>query len=134
MTTTRKEIIVEGSDDGKTWIPYTFYFKPGAPNRTLPVVAPFQPRLDWQMWFAALGSQSDSPWFTRFVIRLLRGSKGVEALLQSTPFTHPPRYIRAELYDYKFANISENAKDGSVWSRSREGLFFPISTMRDSLR
>ena len=66
MTKERKEIVVQGSDDGVTWRTYAFRFKPGDPRRAPGWVAPYMPRLDWQMWFAALGSVEDNPWFAPF--------------------------------------------------------------------
>src|SRR5262249_51219968 len=81
MTTTRPEIIVEGSQDGSTWKAYEFVDKPGELSRRPPWVAPFQPRLDWQMWFAALGRFDDEQWFQRFCARLLEGSPPVTKLL-----------------------------------------------------
>src|SRR5204863_9605213 len=67
MTTTRAEIIMEGSNDGTTWLTYEFKYKPGGPALHLPWVAPHQPRLDWQMWFAALGDYRSNPWILRFM-------------------------------------------------------------------
>ena len=103
MTTERREIIVEGSNDGVTWLPYEFKYKPGDLNHRPGFIEPFQPRLDWQMWFAALGDYRQNPWFGQFCERLLQGSPEVLALLKKNPFPDkPPRLIRAELYDYTF--------------------------------
>jgi hypothetical protein len=103
MTTSRPEIVVEGSDDGVSWLAYEFRWKPGETTRRPRFVAPHQPRLDWQMWFAALGTCEENPWFVAFLDRLLEGSPAVERLLLRNPFPkHPPRYIRAVLYDYRF--------------------------------
>ena len=74
MTTTRQEIVIEGSDDGVTWLAYEFKYKPGDLARRPSWVAPHQPRLDWQMWFAALGDYQSNPWILRFMMRLLEGS------------------------------------------------------------
>ena len=124
MTTTRPEIIVEGSNDGIVWKPYDFRYKPGDPARPLPWVAPHQPRLDWQMWFAALGDVRSEPWFTRFLNRLLAGSPEVVRLLAHDPFagSPPPRFVRATLYRYRFANRS----DASWWTRTEVGAYSPI--------
>ncbi len=131
MTTSRKEIVVEASQDAVHWEPYKFNFKPGDVNRPPPLVAPYQPRLDWQMWFAALGARSDSPWFAHFVLRLLQGSQDVRALLQGEPFNGlPPKYVRASLYDYEFTNLSELTRSGAWWKRKYIGLFFPEASMR----
>ncbi len=116
MTRARPEIIVEGSNDGQTWLPYEFKWKPGDVNRRPGLVAPFQPRLDWQMWFAALGDYRQNRWFIIFLQRLLEGSPEVLQLMGSNPFpAAPPRYIRASLYDYKFTRSGENTQ--AWWER-----------------
>ena len=93
MTTTRREIVIEGSADGDTWQAYSFKYKPGDLQRPPPWIEPFQPRLDWQMWFAALGSYQQNPWFSNFMVRLLQGSPDVLALLEHNPFPdEPPRF------------------------------------------
>ncbi|MBA3947593.1 MAG: lipase maturation factor family protein [Herpetosiphonaceae bacterium] len=131
MTTMRQEIIVEGSDDGQTWHEYEFRWKPDDVHRAPPVVAPHQPRLDWQMWFAALGSAQNNPWFTRFLIRLLEGSPEVTGLLQTNPFPHqPPRYVRAQLYTYHFTHVGDSATAGAWWRREYQGLYFPSVSLR----
>ncbi len=126
MTTTRPEIIVEGSNDGEAWTAYEFSYKPGALQRRPPVVAPHQPRLDWQMWFAALGGYEENVWFQNFCVRLLEGSPDVLHLLGSDPFGgRPPLYIRAELYRYRFAAGS----DDSWWTRERLGGYSPVLSL-----
>lgn len=132
MTTSRKEIVVEASQDAVHWEPYQFLFKPGDVNRAPPWVAPYQPRLDWQMWFAALGTRQDSPWFSHFIFQLLRGSPDVKALLQSEPFDgQTPKYVRAALYDYEFTDFAELTKSGAWWRRKYIGLFFPEASLRE---
>lgn len=127
MTTTRPEIVVEGSTDGETWTAYEFSYKPGDLLRRPPVVAPHQPRLDWQIWFAALGEYEENVWFQNFCMRLLEGSPDVLRLLASDPFGgRPPLYIRAELYRYRFAAGS----DGSWWTRERLGEYSPVLSLR----
>jgi predicted DCC family thiol-disulfide oxidoreductase YuxK len=126
MTTTRNEIVVEGSDDGTHWLPYEFKYKPGDLNRPPAFVEPFQPRLDWQMWFAALGTYRDNPWFGNFCVRLLQGSPPVLALLQKNPFPqHPPKFVRAELYEYHFTNPAERRATGAWWRREPAGEYLP---------
>ena len=110
MTRERLEIEVEGSEDGATWRPYVFRYKPGDLGRRPPFVAPHQPRLDWQMWFAALGSYDETPWFSHFLARLLEGSPPVRGLLGPGPFETPPRFVRARLYRYHFSQ-----KPGPDW-------------------
>jgi hypothetical protein len=95
-TTTRPEIIIEGSEDGQTWREYVFRYKPGPVNRHPPWNIPHQPRLDWQMWFAAYRTATENPWFERLLLELLKGSPPVLALLASNPFPdRPPKYVRA---------------------------------------
>ena len=115
MTTTRPEIIIEGSDDGIEWKAYEFAYKPGDLHRRPPWVAPHQPRLDWQMWFAALSSYDAEPWFQRFCRRLLEGSPDVLRLLAYDPFAgRPPRYVRATLYRYRFSDRAARRSRRSV--------------------
>lgn len=131
MTTSRMEIVVEGSNDGQTWLPYGFKYKPGDPRRAPVWVQPYQPRLDWQMWFAALSSYPSQPWFVGFMERLLEGSPDVQALLSANPFlSGPPRYIRAQVYDYKFTTIAERRRAGDWWRREPMGAYFPVVSLR----
>ncbi len=126
MTTTRPEIVVEGSDDGQTWYAYEFRYKPGDLDRAPRWVAPHQPRLDWQMWFAALAGPRGERWFSNLVIHLLRGTPDVLALLETNPFPDaPPRYVRALLYDYHFAGPGAQGETGRWWRRELLGLYFP---------
>ena len=131
MTTTRMEIIVEGSNDGQTWLPYEFKWKPGDLRRRPAFVAPHQPRLDWQMWFAALGDLRSNPWFQSFLVRLFQGSRDVLGLLERNPFPEsPPRYLRAVLYQYHFTDETQRRKDGTWWRREMKGLYCPPISMR----
>ncbi|MGC1676611.1 MAG: lipase maturation factor family protein, partial [Candidatus Binataceae bacterium] len=126
MTTTLPEIIVEGSDDGVHWREYGFKYKPGDVMRRPLWNFPHQPRLDWQMWFAALGTESESPWFSLFLQRLLENSPEVTALLGSNPFPHePPRYVRALLYDYRYSSRKEKEETGAWWVRRPIGIYYP---------
>jgi predicted DCC family thiol-disulfide oxidoreductase YuxK len=126
MTTERLEIVIEGSDDGQQWRAYEFPYKPGDVNRAPRWAAPHQPRLDWQMWFAALGDYRTNPWFVAFVERLLEGSPEVVALLEKNPFPdHPPHYIRAVTYDYKFSTWEERRRTGAWWHREAHGEYLP---------
>jgi hypothetical protein len=124
ITTERPEIIVEGSDDGVNWLAYEFKWKPGAVVRAPRFVAPHQPRLDWQMWFAALGYCESNPWFVRFLVRLLNGSRPVVRLLKTNPFAQkPPRYVRASLYDYRFTNAVQRQETRAWWLAERRGTY-----------
>ncbi len=126
MTTERPEIVVQGSGDGETWHDYEFRWKPGEPTRRPRFCAPHQPRLDWQMWFAALGGPRSSPWIRAFLQRLLEGSGPVLRLLERDPFgDEPPRYVRAVLYRYRFSHPDERRATGAWWLREREGLYVP---------
>ena len=130
MTTKRHEIVVEGSADGVTWKPYEFRDKPGDPMRRPAFVEPHQPRLDWQMWFAALGRFETTPWFQAFLARLLQGSPDVAALLATNPFPNgPPRYLRAQLYDYRFTSPEERRLSGAWWHRELLGSYGPVVSL-----
>ncbi|MGO9263084.1 MAG: lipase maturation factor family protein [Bryobacteraceae bacterium] len=127
MTTTRPEIVVEGSNDGDHWQAYEFPYKPGDVRRPPPVIAPFQPRLDWQLWFAALGTYQENRWFVNFMLRLLQGEPRVTRLLAFNPFPQgPPKYIRARLYMYHFTHWGQRA----WWSREERGLYFPAVSLK----
>jgi hypothetical protein len=131
MTTSRIEIVVEGSNDGQIWQAYDFAYKPGNVARCPTWVAPYQPRLDWQMWFAALGTYQENRWFSNFMIRLLQGVPEVTTLLATNPFPNgPPRYVRAVAYDYHFTDSSARRATGDWWRREREGLYFPEVSLR----
>jgi hypothetical protein len=130
MTTTRPEIILEGSEDGTTWAEYEFKYKAGDVHRRPPWVAPHQPRLDWQMWFAALGRFNENEWFQNFCVRLLEGDGEVLKLLERDPFQgRKPRYIRAVLYRYHFADAGTRRRDGVWWTRERLGDYSPILSL-----
>ncbi len=131
MTTVRDEIVVEGSLDGRTWKQYEFKYKPG--NMFMPpcIVAPGQPRLDWQMWFASLGDVSQSPWFAQFIVRLFQNSPEVLGLLKSNPFPdQPPAYLRAQLYTYTFSSWDELLHGGQWWRSQYKGEFLPTISAR----
>ena len=128
MTTRRPEIVVEGSNDGENWLAYVFRYKPGRLDRAPPWVAPHQPRLDWQMWFAALGSYRENAWFVNTLARFLQGSPEVLALIERNPFPgKPPKYIRAQLYEYRFTS----GKDRNWWTRTLLGTYVPAISLED---
>ncbi len=127
MTTSRPEIIILGSDDRENWFPYEFKWKPGNVVNKPEFVAPHQPRLDWQMWFAALSNYERNPWLIQFMIRLLQGSPPVVALLGSNPFPdRPPKYLQALVYDYRFSDTETRNRDGSWWNRKLLRPYTPI--------
>jgi lipase maturation factor 1 len=130
MTTTRPEIILEGSEDGTTWLEYEFKYKAGNVHRRPPWVAPRQPRLDWQMWFAALSRFDDEPWFQNLLVRLLEADSDVLKLLEHDPFQgRKPRYIRAVLYRYRFADAGAREREGAWWTRERLGEYSPTLSL-----
>jgi hypothetical protein len=134
----RFEIIFEGtsspSPESAEWREYEFPAKPGDPRRRPPIIAPYQPRLDWQIWFAAMATPREYPWTLHFTWKLLQNDPGTLSLLANNPFpSAPPRYIRAELYRYRFTPPEE--ADGSWWKRERVGPWLPpLSTDNRELR
>ena len=127
MTTTRPQIVVEGSDDGTVWQAYGFKDQPSDVHQPLSWVAPHQPRLDWQLWFAALGQYDREAWFTNFCVRLLQGSPDVLRLLRHDPFAgRPPRYVRARLYQYRFTDAATRRTSGAWWTREQVGAYSPV--------
>ncbi len=123
MTRERPEIIVEGSDDGTTWKPYAFRWKPGELKGRPRFTTPHMPRLDWQLWFAALaGDCRRQPWFLRFEQKLLEGAPEVLSLLGENPFPdQPPRFVRARLELYTFTGWGSR----DWWAQQDQGLFCP---------
>jgi lipase maturation factor 1 len=132
MTKDRKEIVIEGSADGVDWKPYEFKWKPGDVMRAPGWCQPHQPRLDWQMWFAALGSYRQNPWLIQTVIALLHGKPQVVALFEKNPFPQaPPRFIRATSYRYRFTTIDEHRQTGAWWKRQELGEYLPGISLED---
>jgi hypothetical protein len=132
MTTSRHEIIIEGSHNGTDWLPYEFKYKPGDVKRRPRFVEPHQPRLDWQMWFAALGDYRSNPWLVNFCVRLLQGSPSVLALLERNPFPNaPPHYIRAVVYEYHFTDVATRRKTGAWWRCVKIGDYLPSMSLRE---
>jgi len=125
MTQERPEIVIEASDDGQRWRELEFRYKPGDVSRPPDWNVPHQPRLDWQMWFAAPETQREHPWFAALLRGLLRGTPSVTALLEPRSLgSTPPKYVRALLYDYRFADAGERSH-GRWWTRQPLGLYFP---------
>lgn len=132
MTKDRREIVIEGSADGIDWQPYEFRWKPGDVMRAPGWCAPHQPRLDWQMWFAALGSYRQNPWFVQTVIALLHGKPEVAALFERNPFPRdPPRYVRAAFFRYRFTAAEEHRQTGAWWKRQQLGEYLPSVSLED---
>jgi lipase maturation factor 1 len=129
MTTERREIVIEHSDDGENWEEYEFPYKPGSVDRPPPIVAPHMPRLDWQMWFAALNPMGQSEWLSSLAERILEGNASTARLMDSPEITrHPPRYVRYVFYEYEFTTPGEKQQTGAWWTRTRLGeLTGPLS-------
>jgi predicted DCC family thiol-disulfide oxidoreductase YuxK len=126
MTTSRMEISFEGSDDGGHWAAYEFKYKPGNPKVAPRWVAPYQPRLDWQMWFAALGTYQENIWLVNLAVRLLEGVPEVTDLLGFNPFQNrPPRFVRAFVYEYSFSGWETRRQTGEWWRREPRGVYLP---------
>ena len=132
MTKGRDEIVIEGSADGFDWLPYEFKWKPGDVMRAPGWCAPHQPRLDWQMWFAAMGTPRENPWLGGLIVQLLQGSPDVSRLLAKNPFPRePPRYIRAMFYRYRFTTLREHRQTGAWWKRQELREYLPTMSLNE---
>jgi hypothetical protein len=132
MTTRRMEISVEVSDDGEQWREYPFRWKPGDVNARPAFVAPYHPRLDWQMWFAALSPFGNDRWYLAFCRALLLGSPGVRALMGRDPHPGaPPRFVRSIAYDYHFSDEPTRRATGAWWTRRELGPYGPVLALVD---
>ncbi len=127
MTTRRDELIVQGSRDGQQWWDYRFRFKPEALDVAPRWVTPHQPRLDWQMWFAALRPAERVYWADNFVAKLLLGSESVAALMQPTG-QGTPRHVRILRYRYRFSSPEAHAV-GVWWRRDLVGVWYPATSL-----
>jgi len=126
MTRGRYEIEFQGSDDGKTWLPYPFRYKPQDLDQPPGIYAPYQPRFDWNLWFASLGSWQEYPIVPRTEVSLLSNDKDVLDLFESNPFPNkPPREVRAVIWQYWFTTMSEKRRQGLWWRREFVGLYAP---------
>ncbi|NOX99607.1 MAG: lipase maturation factor family protein [Verrucomicrobia bacterium] len=131
MTKDRPEIVFEGSRDGRRWEEYRLKYKPGKLEKRPSFVAPHQPRLDWQLWFAALEREYrqtsyQRSWMEPLMLGLLDGSPEVLDFFEYQPFPDkPPKYIRAQLYLYEFTTMKERRESGNWWKRKPQGLYFP---------
>jgi hypothetical protein len=126
MTIERPELIIEGSDDGRDWREYALPYKPGDLSRRPSWVAPYQPRLDWQLWFAALAPPDNNPWVGVLCGLLLKGDSAVLGLFSRNPFPgHPPHYIRVVRYRYEFTSIEERERTGNWWRRTPIDFYIP---------
>ncbi|MFP4598709.1 MAG: lipase maturation factor family protein [Persicimonas sp.] len=132
MTTERPEILVEGSNDGQNWRTYEFKYKPDHLDERPPQVAPHMPRLDWQMWFAALGECRSNRWLLQFQGKLLQGEDAVIELLADDPFGgEPPTYMRTTRWKYQFTTPEQRRETGHWWRREKVGPYCPPLMLRD---
>ena len=141
ITRQRFEIVVEGTSDdvitpATQWKEYEFKGKPNDTGRMPPQVAPYHMRLDWLMWFAAMSSYEQHPWFVNFMAKLLENDKPVLGLLKSNPFPdQPPKFVRAELFEYRFSDPATRGRTGQWWVRKYAGGYFPpVSLQNESFR
>lgn len=126
MTTSRPEIIFEGSDDGKDWKEYVFKYKVDDLRKAPPVIAPHMPRLDWRLWFAAMGSCEENPYVFSIARLLLQGDPALLHACKYVPFSDkPPRFVRAFVYDYHFTDAGTLFSKGEWWRRDNRREFFP---------
>jgi hypothetical protein len=124
VTRRRREVVIEGSDDGIEWRRYEHRGKPGDPTRRPPQVAPYHLRLDWMMWFLPLSPRYAGLWFDRLLERLLAADADVLALFAHDPFDgRPPASVRARLVDYRFATRDERRRTGQMWITGAERPF-----------
>ncbi len=127
MTRGRYEIEFQGSNDGQEWTAYPFRYKPQALNQPPGIYAPYQPRLDWNLWFASLGFWRDYPIVISTEERLLAGNKDVLSLFAGNPFSSaPPRQVRAVLWQYWFTSMAEKRATGDWWKRKYLGIYAPV--------
>jgi hypothetical protein len=135
MTRGRYEIEFQGSDDGQTWLVYPFRFKPQDPTKAPGIYAPYQPRFDWNLWFASLSTWRQEPIVPRTEQALLRGDKDVLLLFAGNPFPKaPPKQVRAVLWQYWFATPEEKRAGGMWWRREQLGLYAPTLEREDDGR
>jgi hypothetical protein len=128
MTRERYEIEFQGTSDGRLWIAYPFRYKPQIPTRPPRFFAPYQPRFDWNLWFASLGTASQNPWVMATQERLLANDRDVLRLFAANPFPHaPPRAVRVMLWQYWFTTRQERARSGAWWNRRLIGEYAPVA-------
>ena len=126
MTPARYEIEFQGSNDGKTWVAYPFRYKPQDPKERPGFYGPYQPRFDWNLWFASLAPWQQSPWVVLTEERLLEGSPSVLGLFRADPFHgKQPSMVRTVLWQYWFTDLDTKRKTGAWWRRQELGPFSP---------
>jgi hypothetical protein len=126
MTHERYEIEFQGSQDGQSWIAYPFRYKPQDLKKAPGIYAPYQPRFEWNLWFASLGPWRQNMFVVKTEERLLRADPGVLELFAKNPFPGaPPQKVRAIVWQYWFTDLVTRRKDGSWWRRELQGLYAP---------
>jgi lipase maturation factor 1 len=132
MTPARYEIEFQGSNDGgKTWVAYPFRYKPQDPMERPGIYAPYQPRFEWNLWFASLAPWQTSPWVVTTQQRLMEGSPSVLHLFRRDPFAgKPPRQVRTVLWQYWFTDWDTKRRTGAWWRRKELGLFSGVLSRR----
>ena len=134
-TTTRNKIRIEGSTDGTTWRTYVFPDKPGPLERAPAYVQPHRPRLDWQMWFAALGRCKDNPWVLAFLQALLEARAPVLSLLAVNPLpAGPPRDMRSTVSPYRFTSLEEKRVTKQSWAAGPAQPYCPTVGLQSGHR
>jgi hypothetical protein len=131
MTPHRYEIEFQGSNDGQNWMPYPFQYKPQDMRERPGIYAPYQPRFDWNLWFASLGSWLQNPIVPRTEELLLANDPDVLGLFRGNPFASaPPKYVRAVLWQYWFSTPEEKRTQGVWWTRQYLGTYAPTLALR----
>jgi hypothetical protein len=126
MTPHRYEIEFQGSNDGATWVAYPFRYKPQDVSKRPRIYAPYQPRFDWNLWFASLGDWRHYPIVPRTEELLLTNDGDVLGLFAANPFPNaPPHYVRAVLWQYWFTSLQEKRATGHWWRRQFLGSYAP---------
>ncbi|HEX4385558.1 MAG TPA: lipase maturation factor family protein, partial [Myxococcales bacterium] len=122
----RFEIEFQGSNDGVTYVAYPFRYKPQELRAAPGLFAPYQPRFEWNLWFASLSDVAADPWVINAAVRLLQGSPPVLQLFRANPFREkPPRYLRTVLWQYWFTSPAERRRTGAWWKRELRGNYGP---------
>jgi hypothetical protein len=135
MTPHRYEIEFQGSNDGQNWVAYPFRYKPQDVRERPGIYAPYQPRFDWNLWFASLGSWLQNPLVPRTEELLLQGDQDVLGLFAGNPFPNaPPKYVRAVIWQYWFSTPEQKREQGVWWTRQYLGTYAPTITLREDGR
>jgi len=136
ITRVRNEIVIEGTQDAvvtdkSEWREYEFKGKPGDLSKRPAQIAPYHLRLDWLMWFAAMSTPDEYPWFTALLAKILQGDRDTLGLLRTNPFPDaPPRWVHAVYYEYRFTTPAEYRQTGQWWKRRAIGEFMPPVALR----